>query len=47
MRWVGVNCAIHYVVKKQNALITVPSVGINYVHNSLYEIGHTMYRTAA
>ena len=42
----GVNCEVHYVVQKQKALITVFSVGINDVPNSLYQIGHTMYSAA-
>jgi hypothetical protein len=44
---VGLNCAVYCVVQKQKALVTVPSVGINYVPKSLYEIGHKMYSTAA
>jgi hypothetical protein len=42
----GVNSAVHYVAQKQKALVTVLSVGINYVATSLYEMGHTMYSTA-
>jgi hypothetical protein len=45
MWWVGVNGAVYCVVEKQKALVTVLSVGINYVPNSLCEIGHTMYST--
>jgi len=47
MWWVGVNGAVYCVVQKQKALVTVLSVGIFYVPNCLYEIGHPMYSTAA
>ena len=43
----GVNGAVYCVVQKQKALFTVLSVGNYYVPNRLYEIGHTMYSTAA
>ena len=42
----GVNGAVHYVVQMQKILVTVLSLWINYVPNSVYEIGHTMYSTA-
>jgi len=42
----GVNGAVYCVVQKHKALITILSVGIYYVPNCLYEIGHTMYSTA-
>jgi len=44
--WVGVNGAVNYVVQEQKDLVTVLSVGINYVPAYLYEIRNTTYSTA-